>query len=407
MPLPRTTAEQRASLYDDVSSLLSPGFLTASVRVHDSVFHLRSLCPSDLFMLRHRVDQGGDDVWRLWTVASSIWMVNGVSFLGKDDVVPVLAGLFQNKVRARILDILFHQVLGLFARVDRAVEATPIFCHEITSRYRWRTTQGGRTLSMGAPGASSLGPNVVQGLWAAYNEAEDHRHQEMVQWEGFKFMTSPHAPKAVQKIDAADKSRAREEEASREAALDRFFYYRTGVLSREMYEKDLDSADAAVRVAGPKTVGTLEDEMRRWVSGEQDHHDLVVANYKRSIMEKHRQEALERERRRLALQVERERYAEAQVDEGPQKLVGFTQEQLRDVLTGRQPGVRRVHEGPPKGQADYIHDKWLSAQEDKGILRVEGGRIVADGANPEEDVKRLDDILRQRQVPFHGGAEET
>jgi len=89
--LPQTTPEQRSRFYTDVEALLSPGFLTHPVSVRGVKFQMRSLGQGDLFMLRARTTGASAWRWRVWAVATSIWMVNGRSVLGQDDAVPFLA----------------------------------------------------------------------------------------------------------------------------------------------------------------------------------------------------------------------------------------------------------------------------------------------------------------------------
>jgi len=406
--LPATTDSQRAALYQDVVQLLSPGFLTAPVVINGVALHLRSLCPGDLFMLQARAVYGNDDGWRLWTVASAIWMVDGVSILGQDAAIPRMAKFLRDQVRPATLDILFTQVLGLFTRTEKASEAIQLYCYEPTSRYRWRMSRKGETLTTGAPGAEKLGTNFIQGLWVAFNEVEDQKHQDESQWEGFKFVSSSNAPKAVAKIDAADRKKRQEEQERRQTALDRFYYYRMGAIDAEGYVKGRDSDALGARLQGPKSVESLEGEMKSWVSGDHDQHDRIVLEYKESIRIRQRQVQEEREARRKALETERTRRDATMSLDNPQPMVGLTAQQLQRVLSTRQPGppgARWVSDGRPEGEAAYVHDKWIAQQEKSGRLRVEGGKIVADGVVPDtkRDQQLLNDLVENRQVQFGGG----
>ena len=404
--LPRTTVEQRTGCYEDVERLLSPGFLTLPIQVGDTVLHLRSLCPGDLFLLRARAALGQDTDWHLWTVASALWMIDGVSLLGKDESIPHIRNFLRDRIRPNVLNLLFYQVLGFFARVDRAIEATTAYCYEHTSRYRWRTSQRGGLLFRGVPGGERLGTNVVQSIWLAFNEVEDQRVADENQWELFKFIASTNAPKAVKKIDAGDKQRRQSEEARRQAALDRYYYFYHGVIDASGYRKGAAEDALGARVEGPKSVEELEDEMKRWVSGDQDEHDRIIAAYKDGIRQRQRQAKEEQEQRRLAFQAERDRMEREAPMRGPQPLVGLTAEQLQRVLSERQPGlstVRWIPEGPAGGEANYIHDNWLAPQESTGVLQLRDGHLVAPGANPEQDVKRLSALVDDRKVLFSGG----
>jgi hypothetical protein len=389
--LPPTNTEQRSVFYEDVESLISPGFLSHNVRVAGVNLSLRSLGPGDLFLLQARVGRGFDEDWKVWTIASSLWMVNGYQCLGDPNVIPAMAERVRLLPR-RAKDTLFSLVLGLFNRQSKAVEATESYCYETTSRYRWLTFGGHLpALHSGVPRIDTLGTNSVQRMWAFFNGIEDRRHQEDTLWEGFKLSVSPHAPKGVKKIDQRDKQQREAEQERRQGIQDRFFYRRVGVLSKEeitttpSYSKFSKSAD------------DLEQEMFRWVAGEEDWHDLIVSEYKQRVVAQLETEKKQREERVLALR-------HAQLQEAPitSSLMTFTPEQLHEILKNRDagmPGLRTVQLGGD--QREFLYRRYLERTPDSGRLRPgPGGRlVVAEGAD-------LTETISNRGVPFHSEREE-
>lgn len=398
-----SSPEQRSKFYGDVEALLVPGFLHHTVRIQGIRLGVRSLGPGDLFMLRARADGATDREWQSWMVASSIWMVDGYSTLGDSHAVPRIKAMVSTLPR-NTLSILFTTVLGLFARVNRANEAIEAYIYENTSRSKWKML-GGQSFGAhsGIPGAEHLGTNFVQRIWMAFNEAEDLKHQEDQAWEGFKLVAATNSPKGVKKLDAKDVQSRRDELGRRQAVMDRYYYYRIGLVDREGYLKDRDKNSMGARVLSTKSVDDLEDEMRRWVAGEMDDHDKVVATYKAHVTALQEQELKEREARRLALRQAQQEQEEVGVV--PQGLIAYSPAQLQAILRERNPGksgARWVGEGHPGGKQTELYEKYLSKKETAGRLaRGQQGTLVDPEANPDADQRTLNDIISQRDVAFH------
>ena len=123
---------------DGVEDLLFTGFLSHQVQVAGADLSLRSFSPGDTFLLRHRVGNWGSERnWKVWCVASSIWMVDGVNLLP----YPHAINHVYHSVAAlpgTTLDILFSVTMGLYARVSMAIRRTEAYCYEAYSRANWR-----------------------------------------------------------------------------------------------------------------------------------------------------------------------------------------------------------------------------------------------------------------------------
>lgn len=399
MSLPRTTIEQRSRFYEDVEALLSPGFLTHGVVVAGVRLQVRSLFPGDLFMLRARTDGVGHQDWRTWMVASSVWMVDGHSVLGQEAAVPLLAQSLWH-LPHHVRNMLFSLVLGLFSRSQRALEAITTYCYEGESRYKWITIGRGQgQASFGIPGVPDLGMNTVQQIWWAYNQHEDQRLRDDQQWNGFKLVASTNAPKAVKKIDESDRNHAQAEQDRREAALDTFYYTLMGVITPE--DKRLLEGGHRFQT---KSVDDLEDEMRRWVTGDADIHDRVVNEYKERIRAEREQARQEQESRRAALQAERIRLEQEAAEEGvmPQPLLALTAEQLQRMLSERgqqgRPGVAFIPVAP---HADRLYTKYLAeGAVTSGQVQVVDGKVV----DPQTDAQTLNQLIQGRRPAFRAGS---
>lgn len=396
---PQTTAAQRDPLYGDVETLLLPGFLTHPVVVQGTPLCLRTLGPGDMFGLKARMTAPSAD-WRVWTVASSIWMVNGISLLDEPGLIPRLADTVRTLPK-NAQDILFTIVIGLFARQNRASTSVESYCYEIQSRYQWRSLKGANFPDhAGVPGVQRLGTNVVQRVWAAFNTYEDQREHDDTLWEGFKLSASAMSPKGIQKLDQKDKERRAKEEQRRQDVRDRFYYWALGIIDSPKSVEDYRK-DSAGQREGSKTVEDLEEEMRRWVSGEEDWHDQVVREYKQNIVRRIESDKMERDKRLAALQAEAASRGE---DLRPSTaLVGYTPDQLSGLVGDRQegsPGARRVSLGG--GQQDYLYEKYLGSAPTPGKLKVDGDKLVVEG---EESPTSLSKQIAQRQVTFAKGVE--
>ncbi len=391
MSLPQTTFEQRKANYDDVETLLSYGFLPHPVRVHGGMFNLRSLSSGDMFLLRSRVGFGLAEDWRLWMIASSIWMVDGISLLEEThSAVRMMTSL--RRLPRSVRDILYSVVLGLFNRQQQAQEGAEAYSYEILSRYHW-SSYGCKWLekASGVPGAERLGLNAVQSTWIALNVFQDQKEQRDLIWESAKLVASAQSPKGVKKLDQHDKDTAEREKGRRQQVMDRFFYYRKGLVDVEGRSPDGGKAYEV----GPKTVEQLEDEMKRWVTGEYDWHDAVVAEYKHQAGVRMKAEEDARIHRLEALQRESVR-RERELPTVTTPLVGYKAEDLQRILRDRQQGpvgARRVHINEKDRQWHY--ERYLAQPESPGLLQESGGRLVE--VQPESE---LDRQLADRQVPF-------
>jgi len=320
-------------------------------------------------------------------------MVNGYNLLGEVHAPPAIAKLLR-KLPKNVRQIMFNVVLSLFGRVNKAIEAVEAYTYESTSRYKWRSYGG--HISAKHSGFDQLGTNHVQRLWTFYNITEDTKVADESMWEGFKLVTSAQAPKGVKKIDDRDRQTRQLEKDRRQAILDRFYYVCKGVM--KPLTKDSSKNDVNPNLMGSKSADDLAQEMHNWVSGSDDWHDQVVNNYKQRIVNNYEQHKVEAAERAAAL-------AELHEQESgePVQLVGYTPEQLADILKDRNPGspgVRQVGAGM-NGVRDHLYKKYLERGADPGALRgTEDGRIAI--VDPEERMS-LDEQIANRQVTFSVG----
>lgn len=349
-----------------------------------------------MFALQARMAAPGAQ-WRVWTVASAIWMIDGINILGEPGATPRMARILQGLPRST-QEILFAISLGLFARQTRATQGVEAYCYERASRYQWRTLGGDSFVTQaGVPGVERMGTNQVQRMWAAFNTYEDQRDQAEIVWGSAKLAASAMSSKGIQKIDAKDKERQRKEEQRRQMVMDYFCYWALGLIDdpNPYKAKGLPETGA---VDQHKTVEELEDEMKRWVSGEDDWHDRVIREYKKRIIERTEREKADLEARTRALQAQA---ALRGTDMLPStSLVGYTPDQLNSILDGRPgapEGVKQVTEGGDS--RGHLYSKYIEKAPSAGNLRTEGGRVITQG----DEEGRLAAEIANRQVAFTKG----
>ena len=391
-PLPNTTPEQRGSKYGDIEDLITVGFLSHSVVVNGVHLSFRSLGPGDMFLLRTRLEGHSGDDWRLWAIASSVWMVNGFLVINEPQAPPFIFQMIKGSPK-RGREILSSIVSGLFARQSRALDGVESYCYEGVSRYRWKSFGGASAHNhTGIPGQDVLGTNYVQRMWTFYNEIEDKRIAEESAWEGFKLVASAQAPKGIKKIDEHDKQSLQKEMARRQEVQDTFYYRSIGVLSKE----DEKASKSVTGTFASKSDKDLEHEMMLWVSGQEDEHDQIVNEYKRQVIARHEERRIERERKAADFRRRLDEMEAAPVR--PVPLVGYTQSQLAEILKQRQPGnpgVKTIYtEGGEREEPVYKAHIEGDLDSD-GLMVTSDGRLIQGGAKRD-----MTQEVSQHRVPF-------
>jgi len=363
-------SQVRRPLYADVEELINTGFLAHQVTVGNTELSLRSLSPSDMFLLRHRCGrQTIERVWKTWTVATSVWMVDGLYLLEDPGAIQKLYQSLRT-VPGPVLNILFSTVMGLFNRMSTAVGRTESYCYEPYSRAGWRMcgrrppTQEGVA---GMPGLSRLGLNHVQRMWLAFNLAEDDHDQYLRDWQAAKLVASATSPKGIKKLNQADERlRLREERRRAETILNMCRDAIYGPEAEEHKPWVVVVEGEAVEIEPVRTARTpdeLEDQFRSWVAGEKDWHDLVVDTYKERIKERFSKEKTEH--------VDALGEAMEPGVTGGSRLVGYTPDQLREFrgdLFTKTPKARRVFDS---GAPAAVYQKYLAEDPESGAMEAD------------------------------------
>lgn len=394
-----TTYKLRRYLYRDVESLINPGFLTHRIKIGKTPVVFRSLHSGDLFLLRMRAGDS-ETSWKLWTVASSIWMFDGHNVLEEANFAPWIVKYLE-KLPESYLEALFSNVLGLFNRVNRAGDFVEAFCYETKGRAMWKEQAPFNRDPTGIPGRNNVGTNYVQAIWAVHNHAEDINVQLLHQWNGYKFLAGAWAgSKALKKVHDSDRDFEQKEKDRQQEVKDLCYYRAIGLIPKEGEKVKVDTGLISGRA---KDADTLEEEFKAWVAGERDDHDEAVEAYKAAIKQKREEVQLERAYRAMELKKAAEqREEENPSDWAPTPMIALTPEQVQMMLQGRgfRSGTSFVPDGAQTGQ-DLLYDKYLAPEISKGELQITpDGRLVSD----VEFQERGGDVTYTRKPQYSGNA---
>jgi hypothetical protein len=379
-------------MYEDLRQFLVPGFLTSTLALNGHTYGFRSLVPSDLWLV-NQIARDTDPEWRVRLLAASLWMVDGVVLLDSPEAAAVTYRALCRSSSVVIREG-FGTLVGFFRRWRDAQKYLESFLYEEESRRLWQGCRSGATPLWGRtsiPGLSRLGSNPVQSAWAAWNHLEDSRETQEYEWSLTKVHISLQSHKAAQNVEARDRSRLETERNRRRAVREEAELAWRG--------KDEERRRRRSSTWGGASAKDLAEEMRRWVSGEMDAHDRIVAEYKERIRSEKLAREAEAARWRAAQEARRSTTTES---EARAAWVAYTPEQLARHLPARPfSGTRQVVDETQ----ERLFDTYLREEPVAGPVRVEAGRVTFAPEAVEEknsEPLSLDDQVAQHLPKWNG-----
>ncbi len=145
-------------------------------------------------------------------------------------------------------------------------------------------------LSTGIPGTDELGMNYSQQTWTALNRVQDRRDEVEKDWSHAKFIGSCMS-KGVRSIDERDRSRVEQERTDLEDKRMKILYNylnRTSGTAEPLQKVQLPDGRMATveKKFQADSVEELADQLSAALSGEKDHHDLVIEAKVRSLRDR-------------------------------------------------------------------------------------------------------------------------
>lgn len=296
-------------VWADLESYLYQGFLSGSAYFYDKTFVFKTLNHHELRLIQFvrplRVSPIGlRDAYRSLFIAHSTMMVDGENVLpGRPRRVSRLSRIF-SRMDSGVLERIMDQLSALNERASRLHPLTEVYVHENRSRFRWLHSMGSPVHSpanTGIAGTDEIGMNYCQQAWSALNRLLDVRERMERDWTNAKFVGSCFAGKGVRAIDERDKARRERERTELEELKMRLLHsYLNRTSSKETGEvvslPDGRSASVVGRFRAD-SAEELRDQLQRSLSGEKDHHDLVVEQQMRHVHERAR--SIEEARQRI------------------------------------------------------------------------------------------------------------
>lgn len=390
MSFPKTTFEERQEHYKDLESLIHVGFISHKIKIGNVDLCLRSPCKSDTFLIRNRANffrsrNSKTMDWKVWTLATCTWMLNGYSLLEeRNSAVEIYNNI--NILPGKTLNFLFNVYLGLYRRKLKSLRGIESYVHENISRRKWISLNGNLPSDpkfTGIPGTDRLGINIVQELWSALNQLEDDRLKFLKEWFQLRNTIAPHiTKKAWKNLIAKDKSEQRNLQADKDRTQDLFFYRSIGALG---WDEDFSNVKSTIQLR-PKSVNELRQEMYNWVAGVKDEHDIVIDQFKEKIRKKKedQQRAIEEK-----IRIAKEKYKPS-LSSTP---VAFTQEQMNETLARRRKRKPGVVPGMDFDQSqEKIYNISIKEEPRQGKLVARDGQILT-----RDQLPSLQEQVRSRK----------
>lgn len=279
--------------YSRVESLIYKGFLTCPMDIGGVPVVLKSLNSNEFDTLALQTYSPKEDWvdYASYLLAYSTLYLNRVNTLvDRPHIINTMAESYKG-----LPDGVLKYLLGVVTKLNRdaylAVDLIENYCCGEKSRQQWIMSKGYPLIGItGFHGVEGLGMNTHQRLWVYYNTEEDKNEGFLQKYTLAKFMAGPHAPKEIQKINAADSQRTMEREKKRKAR------YRG---------HDYEDGEIEIRVID-ESPEELLDQFERSIHGQKDLHDLAIERHQKAIQDAYRARAQEEEARRQLARQEKE-----------------------------------------------------------------------------------------------------
>lgn len=296
-------------VWEEIEKYIFSGFVFSPATVSGHNFVFKSLNHHEVrnidFMRPTRTaPQEMKSSYRTHFIAHSIFMVDGVNVLYErprnlSRLIRVVSRLSPN-----VQDKIVSNLAAVNTRAHRLYPLTEVYVHESRSRYRWlqlQTIPVHSPLSTGIPGTDELGMNYAQSTWTALNRVLDRRETVEREWSNAKFIGSCMS-KGVRSLDERDRARAEKDRSDLEDLRMKVLY--------NYLNRSEDGGEAPQKVQLPDgrmaevvkkfqadSVEDLADQLSAALSGEKDHHDLVIEAKVQSM--RARVKAIEAQQRKI------------------------------------------------------------------------------------------------------------
>ena len=280
-------------VWEELEDYLFLGFVISPALIFGRTFVFKTLNHHEIRYLSHLRPRGKSppevqDAFRSAFVAHSVYLVDGENVL--HDRMGHLRRLTEimSSMDRPIHNKIIKELGALNEKVSRLSPLVEVYVHENRSRFRWMHMVGSghsvhSTSATGIAGTQDLGMNYCQQTWTALNKLTDISDAMDRDWHNAKFVGSCMSSKGVRSVDERDRARRERERSEKEDLKMRVLH---DYLNRQVGGEVEDSKNTAQlpdgRIAKVEkkfqalSVDELAEQLSAALSGEKDHHDLVV-----------------------------------------------------------------------------------------------------------------------------------
>ncbi len=277
-------------VWEELETYIFTGFLTSPARILGKSYVFKSLNHQEMRNIEFLKPSFGSsnevrNTFRSALIAHSVFMVDGRNAIfERPRHIEKLTRIF-SKIPAEVQNVIVENLSALNRRATRLHPLTEVYVHENRSRFRWLQLSGSSVHSpmfTGLPGTDELGMNYCQLTWTALNNLTDKREEIERNWNHAKFVGSCFNGKGVRSVDEKDRARLEKERQDVEDL-------KMKVLYRYLNRKAGPDEEPPATVALPdgrtaivekkfqaQSVEELAEQLSAALSGEKDHHDLMV-----------------------------------------------------------------------------------------------------------------------------------
>jgi len=253
--------------FKDIREIIENGYLTLSCSINNISLKIKNPTPEIIIWASEFSE---DNTERSVALLSKIIL----SVSGRDNDKDFFYEIYDILLNSQIYTLLSNLYIyanHLMKKASSSNKYLEAYCYTEESRYLWKAWKARSLFTTHK--LQEL--NNTQISWVIWNEAEDERIESDRDWEKAFFVASATNPKGVEAVQKKWKAKDRDEILRREELLE--------FVSKGLLNEDSETPVKRKPKKRHKTMEDLEEEMRKWVSGEEDEHDIIVRSYKEEV----------------------------------------------------------------------------------------------------------------------------
>lgn len=300
-------------------------------------------------------------------VSACAHSINGTPVPSDLATLAALAKHLHKNTPSHTTSRIFLRVLGLMRKAREAHEYLEAYCYEDESRLAWRKWKANGAFGyLPLPEQTCL--NEAQMSWVTWNQVEDDRLTTKGAWERSLLVASAFNGKAAKDISSKWQS---------DDSLEKKYREDIKKLARE---GKLSTVDTSTLRAKTDSFDDLREEMRRWLSGEEDDHDRIVREHKEYMYNKIEEDRLRAEEASLR---NKQRLEELDLLNAGAPLRAYTNEEIQNLNIAP---TRTKTSSEFDERFDHVKERYIYARETSGVLHIDEQGDISAEAPPKKSL---------------------